>query len=213
MAVEAVTEKDTLLYRAAKCIGGAVLRTVLPVRYHGIEKLRDREGPFIVVSNHVHALDPLILAWPVKSQCVFLGKKELGKTRLLRAALTRLHCIFVDRHHTDMEAMRACVKAIRMKKVLVLFPEGTRHHEGQMEQIESGTSLIVLRSGVPLIPVYLDRPLKLFRPVHAWVGDPIPTDDLAARGVNVETCGELNERMRETYRRMIREAGSGAGGA
>ena len=120
--------------------------------------------------------------------------------------LTNLHCILVDRHHTDMEAMRACMKALKMKKILVLFPEGTRHHEGQMEQIENGTSLIVLRGKAPLIPVYLDRPLKCFRRVHAWVGDPIEYGDLLEQGVNVDTCEQLNERMRTVFRRMKAEA-------
>ena len=105
-----------------------------------------------------------------------------------------------------MEAMRACMKALKMKKVLVIFPEGTRHHEGQMEQIENGTSLLVLRGKAPLIPVYLDRPLKFFRVCHARVGDPIAYEDLLGKGINVETCEELNQRMRETYRRMILEA-------
>ena len=123
------------------------------------------------------------------------------------SVLIRLHCILVDRHNTDMEAMRACMKTLRNGQVLVIFPEGTRHHEGQMEQIESGASLIVMRGKAPVVPVYIDRPLRLLRPVHAWIGDPIPYEDLLAKGINVETCGEMNERMRDTFRKMIAEAG------
>ena len=51
-----------------------------------------------------------------------------------------------------MAAMRNCMKAVKMKKILLIFPEGTRHHEGQMEHIESGASLIAMRSGAPIIP-------------------------------------------------------------
>ena len=40
---------------------------------------------------------------------------------------------------------------------------------------------------------------------HVYVGDPIPYDDLLEKGINAETCEEMNERMRETYRAMIRE--------
>ena len=204
MAAEAVTDKKTILYGIARVFAWMMLHVFLPVRYHGKEKLSEREIPFVVISNHLHALDPLILAFPIKQcQCVFLGKKELAKNRFMRYCLAKLHCILVDRHHTDMEAMRACMKAIKMKKCLVIFPEGTRHHEGQMEQIENGTSLIVMRSRVPLIPVYLDRPLKLFRTVNAYVGDPILYDDLLEQGVNLDTCGELNRRMTETYQKMI----------
>ena len=206
MAKEAVTEKDTGIYRVARCLVGILFHLLMPVRYHGAEKLRDLEGPAVLISNHLHALDPLVVAYPVRKQCVFLGKKELAKNPLFTRVLTGLHCILVDRHNTDMEAMRACMKALRMKKILVIFPEGTRHHEGQMEHIENGTSLLVLRGKAPLIPVYLDRPLQCFRRCNAWVGDPIPLEDLLQKGINTETCEELNERMRATYRKMIRDA-------
>ena len=159
-----------------------------------------------MISNHLHALDPMLMGYPVKhSQVVFLGKKELAVNRPVAWFLAQMHCILVDRHHTDMEAMRACMKAMKMKKVLVIFPEGTRNHEGQMEQIENGASLIIMRSKVPVIPVYIDRKMKLFRRTNAYIGEPIPYEDLLAEGVNANTCEKMNERMRETFRRMIRE--------
>lgn len=207
MAGETVFEKDTWIYRVARALAWLLFTVLTPVRYYGVGKLKKREPPFVLISNHVHALDPFILAFPIPSQCVFLGKKELAKNSFTRWIMRGLHCILVDRHNTDMEAMRACMKAIRMKKTLVIFPEGTRHHEGQMEHIENGTSLIVLRGKAPVIPVYIDGPLKLFHRVRAYVGDPIPYEDLAAEGINVDVCEKLNERMRETFRRMIREAG------
>ena len=204
MTVEAVTEKDTAIYGIARVFAFILFHTLMPVKYHGAEKLKNREPPFVLISNHLHALDPMILAYPVKSQCVFLGKKELAINGLIKFFLTKIHCILVDRHHTDMEAMRACMNAIRMKKVLVIFPEGTRHHEGQMEQIESGTSLIVMRGKAPVVPVYLDSPLKLFHRVNAYIGDPVAYEDLLKKGINVESCEELNDRFRDTFRRMIR---------
>ena len=76
-----------------------------------------------------------------------------------------------------------------------------------MEQIENGTSLIVLRGKAPLIPIYLDRPLKFFRRVNAYVGEPIEFEDLMKQGVNMETCEKLNQRMRETYRQMVAKFG------
>lgn len=207
MKAEVLIEKKTGVYRLTRVLAFLAFHTVLPVKYHGAEKLRGAEGPMVLISNHLHALDPFILAYPIKDQCVFLAKKELAKNRFVTRLLTRLHCIFVDRHNADMEAMRACMRTLKAGKTLIIFPEGTRHHEGQMQQIENGTALIVLRGKAPLIPFYLDRPLKLFRRVNAYVGDPIPYGDLLERGVNMETCEELNQRMRETYREKIRASG------
>jgi 1-acyl-sn-glycerol-3-phosphate acyltransferase len=203
--LEPVTEKRTVTYEVVRGLANVIFHTVMPVRFHHKERL-DRERPYIMIANHNHALDPVPMAMAVKhDQLVFLGKKELGSKPWIRKMLTRLHCILVDRHNVDMEAMRACMKAVKMKKILLIFPEGTRHHEGQMEHIEAGTALIAMRSRAPVIPIYFDRKLSFFRITNLYVGEPIPYDDLLAEGINAETCEKMNERMRETYRRMIAE--------
>ena len=203
--VEPVREEKSIIYEIVRGLAWIVFHTLMPVRCHGREKL-NAEAPYIVIANHQHALEPVAMAMYIrKRQVVFLAKKELGKHKLFEQFLVRAHCIMVDRHHTDMTAMRNCMKAVKMKKILLIFPEGTRHHEGQMEQIESGTSMIVLRSKVPIVPIYFDRKLSLFKVTHMVVGDPIPADDLLAEGINTETCEKMNERLRETYRTMIRE--------
>ena len=203
--LEPVTEKRTITYEVVRVLANIIFHTIMPVRFHNRERL-ERERPYIMIANHNHALDPVPMAMGVKhDQLVFLAKKELGANRLTRWFLTNLHCILVDRHNVDMEAMRACMKTVKMKKVLLIFPEGTRHHEEQMEHIESGTSLIAMRSKAPVIPIYFDRKLSLFRMTNLYVGEPIPYDDLLAEGINAETCEKMNERMRETFRRMIAE--------
>ena len=204
--LEPVTEKRTITYEVVRVLANIIFHTIMPVRFHHKERL-ERERPYIMIANHNHALDPVPMAMAVKhDQLVFLGKKELGKKPWIRRLLTRLHVILVDRHNVDMEAMRACMKAIKMKKVLLIFPEGTRHHEGQMEHIEAGTALIAMRSKAPVIPIYFDQKLKPFRITNLYVGEEIPYDDLLERGINAETCEEMNERMREAFRNMIRNA-------
>ena len=203
--LEPVTEKRGIIYEIARVLAHIVFHTLMPVRFHHKERLR-QDPPFVVIANHRHALDPVVMAMGIpKHQIVFLAKKELGSTPLTQNLLTRLHCILVDRHNADMEAMRSCMKAIKLKKILLIFPEGTRHHEGQMEQIESGTALIAMRSKAPVIPIYFDRKLNWFKVTNLYVGEPIPYDDLLEEGINTETCEKMNERMRETFRRMVRE--------
>ena len=203
--LEAVTEKRGILYEVTRVLALIVFHTLMPVRFHHKERLL-QSPPYIVIANHRHAMDPLVMAMGIpREQIVFLAKKELGKNRLIRNMLIRLHCILVDRHNVDMEAMRACMKAVKMKKILLIFPEGTRHHEGQMEQIETGTALIAMRSKAPIIPIYFSRKLSFFRVTDLYVGEPIAYEDLLAEGINTETCEKMNERMRETFRRMIRE--------
>ena len=206
---EPVSGRRSVVYEIARILALIVFHTVMPVKCHNRERL-DAEAPYVLIANHRHALDPVAMAMFIPGrQICFLGKKELGKNRLVNRLLTSAHVILVGRGDTDMAAMRTCMKAVKMKKILLIFPEGTRHHEGQMEHIENGASLIAMRSGAPIVPMYIDRELGFFRKTHMYVGEPIPSEDLREKGINAETCGEMNERFRETFRRMIRETESG----
>ncbi|MGN0778016.1 MAG: lysophospholipid acyltransferase family protein, partial [Aristaeellaceae bacterium] len=102
--------------------------------------------------------------------------------------------------------MRTSMRALRSGEVLGIFPEGTRFHKGLMEEQEAGAAMIALRSGVPMIPMYIDRRLALFRPVTCVVGEPIPMDDLREKGINKETCQELMARITQTYQKLAQEA-------
>ena len=192
----------SLLYEVCRGLAWALLHTILPVRYEHCERIQG-DAPFIMIGNHLSNMDPIIAALAVKRyQLHFLAKKELGKAGIANWFLTKLHTIFVDRHNSDMEAMRACMKVVREGNVLGIFPEGTRHHQGLMEELESGVALIGLRSGVPMIPVYIQGKLRPFRPLHVLIGEPIPMDDLRAEGVNTETCQKLLARITQTYADM-----------
>lgn len=208
---EPVSDRRSIVYEIVRVLAFIVFHTVMPIKCHHRERL-DAEAPYVLIANHVHALDPVAMGMFVrKRQIVFLGKKELGKNPLAARLLSGAHVILVDRHETDMAAMRNCMKAIKMKKILLIFPEGTRHHEGQMEQIENGTSLIVLRSKAPVIPIYIDGKMGLFKRTNMYVGEPVPCSDLMEKGINAETCEAMNERLRETFRRMIAETSAAAG--
>ena len=205
---EPVSGRRSVVYEIARILALIVFHTVMPVKCHNRERL-DAEAPYVLIANHRHALDPVAMAMFIPGrQICFLGKKELGKNRLVNRLLTSAHVILVGRGDTDMAAMRNCMKAVKMKKILLIFPEGTRHHEGQMEHIENGASLIAMRSGAPIVPMYIDRELGFFRKTHMYVGEPIPCGDLLEKGINTETCEEMNERFRETFRRMIAETES-----
>lgn len=195
-------------YGAARRIANVMVRTMTPVTYHHAERL-DIDAPFIIIGNHLSMMDPIIVALPVKRyEIAFMAKKELGGNGLLKRVLLNMHTIFVNRHNSDMEAMRATMKAIRDGEVLGIFPEGTRHHQGLMEEIESGAAMIALRSGVPMIPVYLTDRVRLFHRIHCYVGEPIPMEDLRQEGINKETCQALSERITVRYRQMALEAGT-----
>ena len=194
-------------YEVARVLATVALNTVLPVRYHHAERLAG-EMPMIVIGNHQSWLDPVVMGFPIKKrQVTFMGKKELAANGLIRGILKEAGVILVDRHNTDMEAMRACMKALRGGEILGIFPEGTRYHEGVMREMETGVAMIALRSGTPVIPVLVPK-LRWFHVVDCYVGEEIPTADLREQGINTQTCQALMERITAWYAAMLEKVGT-----
>ena len=193
------------LARIVACIGN---HTIFPVRYHGRENF-ELKAPYIAMSNHNSAVDPLILAYPCKKyEFRFVGKKELVKNKFIGALLNKgLHMITVDRHNSDMAAMRLCMKTLREGYVLGIFPEGTRHHEDLMSEVETGAAVLALRAKAPILPVYIQSKPKLFRINHVYIGKPMDISDLAAQGFNTDVVEALCGRIRDTFLQMREDAG------
>ena len=197
-----VREKLTPLYRIAQWLSVFLFHTLLPVRYHGLENV-DLDAPYILIGNHNSGLDPLLIGWKVKRyQIRYLGKKELTKNPILKAMYKHLLMIPVDRHNMDMGAVRLCLKTLKEKHVLGIFPEGTRYKKSLMGEMESGVAVIALRGDVPILPAYISGKPKLFRLVHCYYGEPFSVSDIAKQGITKETCDEVLNKIIDRYQEM-----------
>lgn len=191
------------LYRYGLAVVRPLMHLLFPVTFHNTENLQ-QEAPAIIISNHTSMLDPVIIAMACHRYHIrFMGKKELNKKPLFKWFFDQLAMIPVDRHNTDMAAIRACMKTLGEGNVLGIFPEGTRHKEGVMEDIESGIAMIALRGKATLLPVYLTAKPRLFRRIHVYCGASIPVTHLARGGVNKQNCDKLLENIRLHYREMV----------
>jgi 1-acyl-sn-glycerol-3-phosphate acyltransferase len=201
-------ERFTFFYWVAMVFSMFVFRCVLPVRYHGLENA-DLDAPYILIGNHQHMLDPFLIGWKCKRyQIRYLGKRELIRNPLMRAIHKNLLMIPVERHGSDIGAVRACLKTLKEGHVLCIFPEGTRYKTTVMEELESGVGMIALLGNVPLLPAYVTAKPKLFKPVDCYFGEPFTVSDIAGKGANREACDEVLARITACYHAMALEHGS-----
>ena len=201
-------EKErTFVYTLARRVADVVCHVIFPTRFHHRENYQ-LDAPYIAMSNHNSAIDPFFLAYPCKRYEVrFVGKKELVKKKWLSRLLNDgLHMITVDRHNSDLAAMRQCVKVLRDGYVLGIFPEGTRHHEELMTEVETGAAVLALRAKVPILPVYIASKPKLFRMNHVYIGKPLDISDLAEQGFNTDVVEALCDRIQKTFWAMRDES-------
>ena len=103
----AVPGKKGIIYTIGRGIFWIYFHLFCFMHCTGREKL-NLDAPYIVIANHTSFADPIIAAMLIRRYEVnFLGKIELAKAPVVGKLLMRLHMIPVDRHHSDMEAMRA----------------------------------------------------------------------------------------------------------
>lgn len=164
---------NTGFYKFARVLIKGVLAVIHPVRIHGAENI-PAEGAAIVCGNHISMRDPFIVAASMNRELRFMGKKELWDVKILRPILDALGGFPVDRGASDTSALRTSVNILKEQQILGIFPEGTRNEDdGQQHAIQAGVASIALRGKAKLVPVYIQGPYKLFRPVHITFGQPL----------------------------------------
>lgn len=199
-------ESYTFFYRLTKWVSEFLFHTFLPVRYHHAERAMDQDAPYILIANHLSLWDPLVVGIRCSRYHIrFLGKKELAKNPFLKSFFAGMRMIAVDRHNMDMAAVRACLKTLKEGHVLGIFPEGTRHKEGIMQNLESGVAMIALRAGVPLLPAYISDKPRFLRRAHCYYGRPIILSDIA--GAGKESCDEVLDRITKAFAELVAEHG------
>ncbi|MFQ5988165.1 MAG: lysophospholipid acyltransferase family protein [Dehalococcoidia bacterium] len=121
-------------------------------RVRGRENIPHR-GPVIVVANHLSLADPPLLSLCMRRRIVFMAKEEVFN-HPLEGPLVRGYKAFPVRGgRLDREALRQSQRVLEEGLALGMFPEGKRSRTAQLQQGYSGTSLLALRSGAPILPV------------------------------------------------------------
>ena len=113
-------------------------------------------GPLIVVANHVHALDPILLQFSFPRWVNFMAKEELFRHPLLKLFSRWAQAFPVHRQGTTKDKRGAVKQAkdiLGNGLVLGMFPEGKRSREDKLTMGKPGSAVIASRMGVPLLPV------------------------------------------------------------
>ncbi len=121
-------------------------------RVLGREQMPD-EGPLLVASNHLSLADPPIMGCSINRQAMFLAKEELFRSRLQRYIVRNYGAFPVKRGGMNRDALRFAEQWFDRGKALIVFPEGRRSMQAQMVDAFSGSALIAVRNGVPILPV------------------------------------------------------------
>ena len=145
---------------------------VFPQKNIGRENLP--EGPALICANHSSGLDPFMVAFAAGwgTYLRMMAKAELRKLPLIGWILEKAGIIFVKRGERDIDSFKSSLRALKSGEKLMLFPEGTRVRGEDTVAAKTGAIHMAVRTGVPIVPVYVPRHKKPFRVSHVVIGEP-----------------------------------------
>ena len=142
-----------------------------PVKAIGREHIP--EGAAVVAANHSAYADPLIAIFAMgrKNPLRIMAKEELFHIPVLGWILQKLGMFGVNRGQNDMAAVKQAIKFLKEGSKLMLFPEGTRVSSEDSVAAKTGAIMFALRTGAPLLPVYIPQKKNWFRPTRVVIGE------------------------------------------
>ena len=161
------------------------------LRIHGRIQIPDK-GPYILAPNHQSFADaPVVLSglsWHQIKTCYFYATEEHIKSKFRRALADKNNTIIMEQVHLK-ESIQKLAQVLKNGKNIVIFPEGSRTHDGELGDFKLAFAILSKELNIPVIPVCIKgayeawpRHRKYIHPRHIevhYLPPVIPTADLS----------------------------------
>jgi 1-acyl-sn-glycerol-3-phosphate acyltransferase len=130
----------------------AILSTIMRIDAAAVSAI-PMQGPLILATNHINWLDaPVGFSYLHPRPVTAFAKIETWNNFLMRTLFNAWEAIPITRGQVDFTAFRKAEEALANGKIIVIAPEGTRSHTGELNQGYPGIVYLALRTGVPIMP-------------------------------------------------------------
>src|SRR6266566_1893828 len=186
-------------YQLSRLVSGLLFR------FRGVHRERMiQSGPVILAMNHQSYLDPPLAGITCDRAIYFLARKTLLDVPLLGWLLPKLNVIPVNQEGVDRSALKAVISILKSGNAALVFPEGSRTLDGNLQPAEPGLGLVIAKTLAPVVPMRIFGAHEAlprggdglrFVPITIVIGEPIFFDvaDLAPVGKNLYQ--RLSERV------------------
>jgi len=154
--------------------------------------------------NHQSYLDPPLAGTTCDRAIYFLARRTLLDVPLLGRLLPKLNVIPVNQEGVDRSAIKAVIRVLQGGNGVLVFPEGSRTLDGNLQPAEPGLGLVIAKTLAPVVPMRIFGAREAlprgggglrFVPITIVIGDPIlfSAADIKRGGKNL--YARLSERV------------------
>ena len=112
-----------------------------------------QNGPVILAMNHQSYLDPPLAGTTCDRAIYFLARRTLLDVPLLGWVLPKLNVIPVNQEGVDRSAIKAVIRVLQGGNGVLVFPEGSRTLDGNLQPAEPGLGLVIAKTLAPVVPL------------------------------------------------------------
>jgi len=153
-----------LIYRVAQTISYTYFRLFHRFRVQGLENI-PKDKPFILACNHLSFFDPPAIGCKIPRNLHYFARDSLFFWPL-GLLISSLNSIPVNRGQLDLGTLRKVLKVLKNGHPILVFPEGTRSEDGELQEPQKGLGLLVAKSSVGVIPARIYGSGKAFGKKH-----------------------------------------------
>jgi 1-acyl-sn-glycerol-3-phosphate acyltransferase len=157
-----------MLYWLFWLLSNSLYWLVFPFQVFGQEHI-PRRGGCIIASNHRSYADPYLLGVASPRRIHFVARDTLFRHPLFAGLIRMLGAIPIRRASADKQALVTVLKGLQKSQRFVIFPEGTRHVQFDGTNALPGIGLLAVKSGLPVIPVYVDGSDDMLPAGSRWI--------------------------------------------
>jgi 1-acyl-sn-glycerol-3-phosphate acyltransferase len=110
-------------------------------------------GPALLIANHQCFLDPNLVGLAARRHLRYVARKSLFKNKLFSWLIRSLQAIPIDQEGIGLEEIRNILKHIQAGRAVLVFPEGQRTYDGQLQPLRPGVALLIKKAQAPVVPV------------------------------------------------------------
>jgi len=192
-------------YRFGYITSQIIAKTLFSFKVVHRERIIEQGGA-IMAMNHESYLDPPLAGIACKRELFYLARKTLRDWPILGPILPDLNVIPVDQDRADMSALKTVIKHVRAGEATVIFPEGSRTLDGELQPALPGLGLVIAKTMAPVVPMRIfgahrafprgGKP-RPFTPITLVVGEPIFFTKESMAGSGRELYQRLSEQVME----------------